>query len=48
MNETELQAIPWDLAYEEDQDVILIDSGDSTVFLTRNDLYNMLEEMENV
>jgi hypothetical protein len=47
MNETELQALPWDASYREGEDVILIDEGDNCVYLTHNDLLEMLEVLRD-
>ena len=45
--ETEMQNYPWDICIDADspnyEDVIMIDLGDTTVYLTKSDLTDMLE-----
>jgi len=44
MNETELQQIGWDISYDPTttDDVIMLDVGDDSVYLTAKDLEEML------
>ena len=44
MNETYFGNL-WDVSFDEGQDIIQIDAGDTSIGLTKNDLLEMLEEL---